>query len=155
PSQRWITDSSATPIALTFASTRLARARSAPMGFAAGAVGVMVSSRRIVQVSTIVVLTRRTGATLTQFAPKNNRYLCLRGIMRSVPARPEQLLDALGAFRRTLRRHVGAPFSPPLTSAQVELVRVVRREPGTSVAEAAEKLGVAPNTVSTLVGQLS
>jgi len=69
--------------------------------------------------------------------------------------RPEELLDALGAFRRTLRRHVGAPFSPPLTTAQVELVRVVRREPGTSVAEAAEKLGVAPNTVSTLVGQLS
>jgi DNA-binding MarR family transcriptional regulator len=69
--------------------------------------------------------------------------------------RPEELLDALGAFRRTLRRHVGAPLSPPLTSAQVELVRVVRREPGTSVAEAAEKLGLAPNTVSTLVGQLS
>jgi len=69
--------------------------------------------------------------------------------------RPEELLDALGAFRRTLRRHVGAPFSPPLTTAQIELVRVVRRDPGTSVAEAAEKLGVAPNTVSTLVGQLS
>lgn len=72
-----------------------------------------------------------------------------------MPARPEELLDALGAFRRTLRRHVGPPLSPPLTTAQVELVRVVRREPGISVAEAAEKLGVAPNTVSTLVGQLS
>jgi len=69
--------------------------------------------------------------------------------------RPEELLAALGVFRRTLRRHVGAPFSPPLTTAQIELVRVVRRDPGTSVAEAAEKLGVAPNTVSTLVGQLS
>lgn len=75
--------------------------------------------------------------------------------MRTMPMRPEELLDALGAFRRTLRRHVGTPLSPPLTSAQVELVRVVRRAPGTSVADAAEKLGVAPNTVSTLVGQLS
>jgi DNA-binding MarR family transcriptional regulator len=72
-----------------------------------------------------------------------------------VALRPEELLDALGAFRRTLRRHVGSPLSPPLTSAQVELVRVVRRKPGISVAESAEKLGVAPNTVSTLVGQLS
>lgn len=69
--------------------------------------------------------------------------------------KPDELLDALGAFRRTLRRHVGTPLSSPLTSAQIELVRVVRRDPGTSVAEAAEKLGVAPNTVSTLVGQLS
>jgi DNA-binding MarR family transcriptional regulator len=69
--------------------------------------------------------------------------------------RSDDLLDALGAFRRTLRRHVGTPLSPPLTGAQVELVRVVRRDPGTSVAEAAEKLGVAPNTVSTLVSQLS
>jgi DNA-binding MarR family transcriptional regulator len=72
-----------------------------------------------------------------------------------VSVRPEELLDAFGAFRRTLRRHIGTPLSPPLTTAQVELVRVVRREPGTSVAEAAERLGVAPNTVSTLVGQLS
>src|SRR5437868_15251537 len=84
-----------------------------------------MSSRRIVQVSTIVVLTMRTAATLTQFASQNNTV------------------------------HFGTPLSPPRTSAKVELVRVVRRESGTSVAEAAEKLSVAPNTVSTLDGQFS
>jgi len=37
----------------------------------------------------------------------------------------------------------------------VELVRVIRRHPGLSVAEAAAQLGVAPNTVSTLLRALS
>jgi DNA-binding MarR family transcriptional regulator len=41
-----------------------------------------------------------------------------------------------------------------LTSAQMELVRALRRRPGASVAEAAEELRLAPNTVSTLVHRL-
>jgi DNA-binding MarR family transcriptional regulator len=42
-----------------------------------------------------------------------------------------------------------------LSNAQVELVRLVRRRPGVSVAEAATELGLAANTVSTLVRQLT
>lgn len=67
----------------------------------------------------------------------------------------EDLLDSLSAFRRALRRASNRP--PELTSltgAQLELVRLLRRQPGTSVADAARELRVAPNTVSTLVSRL-
>ena len=67
----------------------------------------------------------------------------------------EQFVDVLGATRRQLRRSVGRPFPEPgLSAAQAELVRHVRRNPGCSVASAAASLGIAPNTVSTLVRQL-
>jgi len=67
----------------------------------------------------------------------------------------EELLEALGQVRRETRRRVGRPWPmQALSGAQVELVRVVRREPGISVAAAARELGVAANTVSTLVGSL-
>jgi DNA-binding MarR family transcriptional regulator len=68
----------------------------------------------------------------------------------------EELLDAMGTLRRTLRRDVERPAElAGLTSAQLELLRVVRRSPGISVAAAAAELRVAPNTVSTLVRQLA
>jgi DNA-binding MarR family transcriptional regulator len=68
----------------------------------------------------------------------------------------DELLDAIAALRRQIRRTAGGPWPPEdLTTAQTELLRVVRRRPGISVAEAAEELGVAANTVSTLVGQLT
>ena len=68
----------------------------------------------------------------------------------------DDLLDAMGALRRALRRDVERPAElARLTTAQLELLRVVRRSPGISVAEAAAELGVAPNTVSTLVRQLA
>jgi DNA-binding MarR family transcriptional regulator len=41
-----------------------------------------------------------------------------------------------------------------VSGAQIELIRLLRRRPETSVAEAAAELGLAANTVSTLVGQL-
>lgn len=41
------------------------------------------------------------------------------------------------------------------TDSQLELVKLVSRQPGISVAEAAERLRLAANTVSTLVGQLT
>ena len=67
----------------------------------------------------------------------------------------EQLLEALGLVRRHARRRVERPWPlESLTNAQLELVRVVRRQPGISVAGAAAELGVAANTVSTLVGSL-
>lgn len=71
------------------------------------------------------------------------------------PELAEQLFEALGALRRQLRRLAGRPWpAVPLSGAQVEVVRLVRREPGMPVSRAAEVLGLAANTVSTLVGQL-
>ena len=73
-----------------------------------------------------------------------------------MPATPEDLLEAVSAIRRAVRRRVGRPVElSVLTGAQLELVRLLRREPGVSIADAAARLRVAPNTVSTLVGQLS
>jgi DNA-binding MarR family transcriptional regulator len=67
----------------------------------------------------------------------------------------EELFAAVGQLRRHGRRLGGGPFAAgTLSGAQVELVRLVRRQPGLSVAEAAARLALAPNTVSTLVGQL-
>jgi len=68
----------------------------------------------------------------------------------------DSLLTAVGQLRRHGRRLAGGPFPvTALSGAQIELVRLVRRRPGLSVAEAAAELGLAPNTVSTLVGQLA
>jgi len=67
----------------------------------------------------------------------------------------DDLYDVIGLLRRRSRRLVGAPLPElALSGAQLELVRVVRRNPGITVAEAARVLGLAANTVSTLVGQL-
>jgi len=67
----------------------------------------------------------------------------------------EELLDAFSAFRRALRRASRRPVElTSLTGAQLELVRLLRRRPGSSVAEAARELRVAANTVSTLVSSL-
>ncbi len=67
----------------------------------------------------------------------------------------DQLLNAFSAVRRNARRHAVRPAElAPLTGAQLELVRLLRRHPGLSVARAAAELRLAPNTVSTLVGQL-
>jgi len=68
----------------------------------------------------------------------------------------DDLFTAVGQLRRHGRRLGGGPFpAGALSGAQVELVRLVRRRPGLSVAEAAAELALAPNTVSTLVGQLA
>ena len=68
----------------------------------------------------------------------------------------DELFAAVGQLRRQSRRLGGGPLpAETLSGAQVELVRLVRRRPGLSVAEAATELALAPNTVSTLVGQLA
>ena len=70
--------------------------------------------------------------------------------------RAGRLLEGLGAMRRQLRRSVGRPWpTTELTGSQIELVRLVRHVPGIPVSEAAERLGVAANTVSTLVRRLT
>jgi DNA-binding MarR family transcriptional regulator len=80
-----------------------------------------------------------------------------------VPLRPsrrvrqdaEELADATRQLRRAARGNAGSPWPPNLTSAQLDLLRVVRRRPGVSVGTCAQELGIASNTVSTLIGQLS
>ena len=68
----------------------------------------------------------------------------------------EELFRLLGAIRRSSRRVSGRPTElADLTGAELELVRLVRLRPGVSVAEAAQELKLAPNTVSTLVRRLS
>ncbi|MBQ1074703.1 MarR family transcriptional regulator [Micromonospora sp. C31] len=68
----------------------------------------------------------------------------------------DQLGGALGDLHRVLRRaatqRVGRTALP---DAQVEVLRLVQRHPGIGVREAAERLGTAPNTISTLVGELT
>lgn len=65
----------------------------------------------------------------------------------------EDLVEVLSGVRRAVRR-AAPPVFGPLTGSQVELLRLIRTEPGTSVADVATRLRLAPNTVSTLVGQL-
>jgi DNA-binding MarR family transcriptional regulator len=67
----------------------------------------------------------------------------------------DELFAAIGMLRRTARRAAGRPWPlEELAGAQLELLRLVRRQSGISVAEAAAELGLMPNTVSTLVRQL-
>jgi DNA-binding MarR family transcriptional regulator len=67
----------------------------------------------------------------------------------------EQLFDAISLVRRQTRRLAGRPWPVEnLSGSQVELVRLVRRRPDVSVAEAATDLSLAANTVSTLIRQL-
>ncbi len=69
-----------------------------------------------------------------------------------------EVFAVVGRFRRRLRRAVrpegGSPFGS-LTQSQVEMIRLVGRVPDVSVREAAEELGLAPNTASTLVSRLA
>jgi DNA-binding MarR family transcriptional regulator len=62
----------------------------------------------------------------------------------------------ISAVRRELVRHTAADWaSGNVSTAQVELLLAVEREPGMTVRDAAEYLNLAPNTVSTLVRQLT
>jgi DNA-binding MarR family transcriptional regulator len=65
-----------------------------------------------------------------------------------------ELTAAWGGVRRRLRRGARAAGGEPLTGSQVELLRLVEGQPGVGVRDAAAALHLAPNTVSTLVGDL-
>jgi DNA-binding MarR family transcriptional regulator len=66
------------------------------------------------------------------------------------------LLTTVARIRRSIRRRAGRPvLLSTLTGSQLELLRAVQRRPRTSVAEAAVDLRLAPNTVSTLVRELT
>jgi DNA-binding MarR family transcriptional regulator len=66
------------------------------------------------------------------------------------------LLAAISAVRRTTRRATRhASPAEPLPPTRSELLRLAASRPGISVAEAARELRLAPNTVSTMVGDLA
>jgi len=66
------------------------------------------------------------------------------------------LLAAVGAVRRVARRAVrGSDSAGALPPARSELLRLAARRPGIGVAEAAQELRLAPNSVSTMVSQLA
>jgi DNA-binding MarR family transcriptional regulator len=68
----------------------------------------------------------------------------------------DELLTNMASIRRAGRHHAGRPVElSSLTGAQLELLRLVRRRSGVSIADAAQELRLAPNTVSTLVRQLT
>jgi DNA-binding MarR family transcriptional regulator len=78
-------------------------------------------------------------------------------VMDSDTTLAEELYAAVCLLRRHARRIGDRPFAhqpTAPTTAQLELIRLVRRNPGLSVADAAAELGLAANTVSTLVRQL-
>jgi DNA-binding MarR family transcriptional regulator len=66
-----------------------------------------------------------------------------------------ELYRSLAGFRREVRRAVRSEFPAQLlTPSQVEVLGCVRRRPGIGVRDVATALRLAPNTVSTIVGQL-
>ncbi|UKD56156.1 MarR family transcriptional regulator [Amycolatopsis sp. FU40] len=68
----------------------------------------------------------------------------------------ERVLAAVLGVRRVVRRRVRAELpGPHLPGSQVELLRVVHRNPGIGVAAAARELSLAGNSVSTLVNVLT
>jgi DNA-binding MarR family transcriptional regulator len=76
--------------------------------------------------------------------------------MTLVDTSPAQLAKALGRVGRALRyRTRAAREALGITDSEAELLRLVRRQPGVRVQEAAAALGIASNSVSTLVKQLT
>jgi DNA-binding MarR family transcriptional regulator len=68
----------------------------------------------------------------------------------------DELMDSMASIRRSGRRRAGRPQElSALTQSQLDLVRLLRRRPNVSVTQAAEDLHLAPNSVSTLVRQLT
>ena len=70
-------------------------------------------------------------------------------------AEAAELLAAVGAVRRVARRAVRSSAAGALPPARSELLRLAARRPGIGVAEAAQELRLAPNSVSTMVSQLA
>jgi DNA-binding MarR family transcriptional regulator len=67
-----------------------------------------------------------------------------------------ELTRVLGRIGRGLRYHTRAQReSLPITQSESELLRLLDRRPGIRVHDAASELGIASNSVSTLVKQLT
>ena len=71
-------------------------------------------------------------------------------------AEAAELLAAMGAVRRATRHAArGSTDAVALPPARSELLRLAARRPGIGVAEAAQELRLAPNSVSTMVSKLA
>lgn len=69
---------------------------------------------------------------------------------------PSELENVLAGLNRLIRRRLRAGLHHPrLRGAEVELLRLVREQPSLRVSEAAKELGLAGNSVSTLVKGLT
>lgn len=69
---------------------------------------------------------------------------------------PSELENVLAGLNRLIRRRLRAGLRHPrLRGAEAELLRLVREQPGLRVSEAANELGLAGNSVSTLVKGLT
>jgi len=67
-----------------------------------------------------------------------------------------ELMELTGRIRRSVRRRIRREWHhAPLTDSERELLRLVRERPGLRVQDAAASLGLAGNTVSTLVTRLA
>ena len=67
----------------------------------------------------------------------------------------EELMTTISAMRRLIRRRVPSEESgPSLRGAHVELLQVVKKQPGIGITSAGRALHLAANSVSTLVNQL-
>lgn len=72
------------------------------------------------------------------------------------PTQPSDLENILSGLNRLIRRRLRTGLQAPrLRGAEVELLLLVRGRPGLRVSEAAKELGLAGNSVSTLVRGLS
>jgi DNA-binding MarR family transcriptional regulator len=77
-------------------------------------------------------------------------------VKESSSVRGAELLGAISLVHRAARRSARhALEQDPLPPAQSELLRLAAARPGITVADAAQELRLAPNTVSTLVGKLT
>jgi DNA-binding MarR family transcriptional regulator len=75
---------------------------------------------------------------------------------QAAAATAAELFTAISVIRRAARRATRRAWTQqPLAPAQSELLRLAAARPGMTVADAAQELRLAPNTVSTLVGRLA
>jgi DNA-binding MarR family transcriptional regulator len=96
-------------------------------------------------------------AATTEPASRGSGALALaQGEPPGAAALAAGLLTAIAAVRRTTRRAARqASATEPLPPARSELLRLIARQPGITVAGAAREMRLAPNTVSTMVGDLT
>ena len=67
----------------------------------------------------------------------------------------DELMTAIAALRRLVHRRLrSAVPGLPLRGAHIELLQVVKKQPGIVIASAGRALHLAANSVSTLVNQL-
>ncbi|MBV8992481.1 MAG: winged helix-turn-helix transcriptional regulator [Pseudonocardiales bacterium] len=85
--------------------------------------------------------------------PTKSYRHCVTSVEQTVLA--EELMTTMAALRRLIRRRVPTETcGPPLRGAHVELLQVIKKQPGIGIASAGRALHLAANSVSTLVNQL-